>query len=87
MKKYYENTAHIIAARLAEVDEKTSPDVEKAMRLVALEFADFYAKDNSKFDRKRFLTACGIHEKRCLIPCEICGYEEAEARRKIKRKR
>ena len=51
-RKHYVAIAEIIAYRLCAKDNHPH---EIAKRL-----ADYFKRDNPKFDRERFLTACGI---------------------------
>lgn len=71
-KKDYTATAAIFAARFAQIAEdgpmgKLDPDQQLAARIyvraLACDFADRYQQDNARFDRERFLTACGLREK------------------------
>ena len=57
-RRDYVLLANVINARLS-----ARPDQEKAeaYRLIANDLADALATDNPRFDRARFLTACGVH--------------------------
>lgn len=71
-KKHYELIAHTIA-----VLRHNHHISEKAHNQIVDEFAYQLRKTNPKFDRNRFLTACGIcdgkHESiDAIIKCEVC---------------
>lgn len=65
-KKDYE----LIAEGLRELRESSKTQVYKATReqeladnkATAVHLADKFEQDNPKFDRKKFLTACGIND-------------------------
>lgn len=40
--------------------ENNSQEAEAAVRTLARRIADVFAADNSRFDRARFLKACGL---------------------------
>lgn len=54
-KKYYERIAAEFKAEVAKDDEG-----RQALYNVALQLADFFGKDNERFDEDRFLKACGF---------------------------
>lgn len=56
-KKHHEAIA---AAIRAERCGPGSPAVETALDQVASRLADYFAADNPRFDRARFLAACGV---------------------------
>jgi hypothetical protein len=53
-KRHYEDTARIIANANTHIPHKY------AIHAFAKEFADLYANDNPRFDRDRFMRACGL---------------------------
>jgi len=56
-KKHFQKAAEIIQQ---SCDLKGHPSAEKTRRLLANTFADFFQSDNARFDRARFLEACGV---------------------------
>ena len=68
-KKHYEAIAAIIASTYNNANLYTTPgykDTAKERRetleTTASRLADYFAQDNPRFDRTRFLAACGIGE-------------------------
>jgi hypothetical protein len=61
-KKHYEAIA---AAFHAYISTNTGTNIAKP---IAKDLADYFAAENPKFDRERFLAACGITHK------EGCGH-------------
>ena len=66
-KKDYERTAGILKNTFARIDrQKTAFDAvgEATARMIVTEiakdFAAYYDTDNARFDRARFLEACGV---------------------------
>lgn len=55
-KKHYEAIAFRLKYRIS--DEKLTR--ENMLSLIAESLADYFQTDNAKFDRARFLQACGI---------------------------
>lgn len=55
-RKDYVATADILDTLVSTVSEDSLPDVLDAVDA----FADMFAKDNERFDRTRFLDACGV---------------------------
>lgn len=86
-KKHYEAIAsifksyHDVQLRIDSRDlTSLESDAEyQTWRELAKRQADYFAQDNPKFNRDRFLTACGVIEKTTreqkeLKPfCNICG--------------
>lgn len=66
-RKDYERMARMIRDRLAII-RKMDGDSEwrrgafDALALLARDYADDAERDNPRFDRKRFMTACGLTE-------------------------
>lgn len=68
-KKHYESIAAVIASRVKTLEH---PEVEgyfedgsafDEVESIANELADYFATDNpAKFDRARFLRACGVSQ-------------------------
>lgn len=56
-KKTFIATAATLKAKL---DAATCAEVRETLTALAHEFADGYGRDNSRFDRARFLKACGL---------------------------
>lgn len=55
-KKHFEAAARIFRFRLAEASES-----ERLLLLsTARDFADLFSQENPRFDREKFLTACGF---------------------------
>lgn len=57
-KKHYDAIAGIITSWMYYSDETTS-----TCRAIAYDLADYFATENPKFQRDKFLTACGIETK------------------------
>lgn len=55
-RKDYVATADILDTLVSTVSEENLPEVLDAVDA----FADMFAKDNERFDRTRFLDACGV---------------------------
>ncbi len=51
----------LIAAQFAALF-RNHPDLRGFTRRIAESMADAFARDNSRFDRGRFLTACGFDD-------------------------
>jgi hypothetical protein len=62
MPKFQRRHYEVIAEIFAE-DDRQSPlfDSEERLRL-AMKFAQVFTRDNPRFDRARFLFACGVPE-------------------------
>ena len=63
-RKDYIATADILDTLVATATEESMPSILDAID----EFADMFKRDNERFDRTRFLNACGVYEKQA-----ICG--------------
>lgn len=61
-KQHYKAIAGIIAAQY-----RYAGQARRSIEVIAESYADYFAKDDPRFDRKCFLSACGIHK------CEQCG--------------
>ncbi len=59
-KKYYEMIASAIAAEHAQRKHWGEHVHNEAIESIALNLASAFAADNPKFDRARFLKACGV---------------------------
>lgn len=59
-KKHFTAVADIIAGDLACHRGDTDRTAYFAVRNVALSLSDLYARENPRFDRVTFLTACGF---------------------------
>jgi hypothetical protein len=59
-RKHYQETAAIISAERAVWDH--TPQVQTALREVAGELAAMFKRDNSRFDRSKFMEAAGFGE-------------------------
>lgn len=58
MKKDYEMIAGILRSRV--VDPPATPEALAEVTSIARHFADRLAAGSPRFDRQRFLTACGV---------------------------
>lgn len=71
-KKHYEAIAKIFRSQLRSADNHTRKEHRTIERYTtestAKEIADYFATDNPKFNRLRFLKDCGV-----LHDCEGCG--------------
>lgn len=56
-KKDYIKVAAILKSRLQRTTDVMSSVV---IRAIAADLADMFLADNDRFDRQRFLTACGL---------------------------
>lgn len=67
-RKDYERFARMIRDRVAIIRKMDDPQSEWArgafdsLALLARDFADDAERDNPRFDRKRFMSACGLTE-------------------------
>lgn len=66
-RKHYEAVAGVIRAELGDGLDLSAADRMRVPRIqslvhVARGLADVFEADNSRFDRGRFLTACGLGE-------------------------
>lgn len=63
-RKHYAATARVIRDNMERAAECSDPTAHAAAELcaraIALGMADVFAADNPRFDRERFLTACGV---------------------------
>lgn len=57
-RKDYVATADILEVLVTTATDESFPDIQDAVDA----FAEMFAKDNPRFDRKRFVEACGIIE-------------------------
>lgn len=63
-KRHYEAVARIIRANLQDPASMFSPEdySNGGVQMVAEDFAVLFHADNPRFDRARFLKACGVLE-------------------------
>ena len=64
-RKHYTEVAEIIKAEIDGIDSVNDPfgvGAHSALSNVADNLADMFKRDNSAFDRARFLDACGLGE-------------------------
>lgn len=59
-KKLYVAVASIIAAEFNKQIRLNCPTAANAIRNVAVSLAQEFTADNPRFDRTRFMTACGL---------------------------
>lgn len=59
-RKDYELLAQAVRDALYDPSVQPSTECQRAVRLVACHIADDLADDNDRFDRERFLKACGV---------------------------
>lgn len=59
-KKLYVAVASIIAAEFNKQIRLNYPTAANAVRNVAVLLAEEFTADNPRFDRARFMTACGL---------------------------
>ena len=57
-RKDYIATAEILDVLVSTATEESLPNILDAVD----EFAEMFKKDNERFDRTRFLNACGVYE-------------------------
>jgi hypothetical protein len=58
-RKHYQEVAAILKD---EIEHEPLTDSHTALRRIANELADMFKRDNSSFDRARFLRAAGLEE-------------------------
>jgi len=62
-KQHFELVARILhAAYPIEATDITKAVIEDTRRGIVYDFANAFAEENPRFDRDRFLRACGIEE-------------------------
>jgi len=61
-KKHYIAISEIVKGT-AQHDTKYTEQTIKAFKILTYQLADYFATDNPKFNRKMFLTACGIETR------------------------
>lgn len=59
-RKHYEAVADILLDSANDGAEPTYDQHDRAVLSVASRLADYFASDNERFDRGRFLKACGV---------------------------
>jgi len=59
-KRHYERIARVIALRYAEAEAISDATRVALVAGIATDLAAIMAADNPRFDRARFLAACGI---------------------------
>ena len=64
-KKHYEAIAEI----LFHPNNSTIDYIKLASREISEDLADYFATDNPRFNRTRFLTACGVEQEQ---ECAVC---------------
>jgi hypothetical protein len=65
-KKHYTAIANVLKAEYDDAMYRTEDFSEPALiQEVAENLADYFATDNPKFNRERFLGACGIDQPTC----------------------
>ena len=67
-KKHYEAIASILERMHPDEDSLSYQYELSRFTELAERLADYFATDNPRFDRVRFLTACGIEQV-----CDECG--------------
>jgi hypothetical protein len=60
-RKYYRGLANVLKSHV-DVNRCVSDDVAVATIRVCVSVADWLADDNPRFNRKKFMRACGIEE-------------------------
>lgn len=59
-KKDYEKIANVFYKTLGTIDRSWFEEATDHVERVACNMADMLAQDNPRFDRDRFLKACGV---------------------------
>lgn len=62
-RKHYAAMADLVSSRVKQMSVERHPCQSYAQRSIAQmaqEMADYFAKDNPKFNRAKFLEACGL---------------------------
>lgn len=57
-KRHYEDIAALMAREITYRPER--PNRKTTLRGVVRELVDLFARDNPRFDRERFIAACGL---------------------------
>ena len=77
-KKHYEAIAGILRYHLETYDVVTSyPEMVK----IAESLAGYFESDNPRFDRVRFLKACGIEQEELLMCNDCAGMSDSDKRK------
>lgn len=63
-RQHYKAIAEIIKEQQKEASKACGMGFSFTCKIgrLAIELADYFAKDNPRFDRERFLAACGLTE-------------------------
>lgn len=77
-KKHYEAIARSIKGTLGSY-----PESIQAMRMLTVYLASTFEVENPRFDREKFLTACGV-EQNCSVTGEPCASWEMPNTKDIK---
>jgi rRNA maturation endonuclease Nob1 len=75
-KMHFEMVARVLRERREFLtdDLNIAESAQRAeLNLVALAFASEFKRENPRFDRERFLKACGFGDDYAESACEICG--------------
>ena len=59
-RKYYQQFAELIAWRITYAEKIKEPEQRKIIKEIAHDMCELFKRDNSRFDRERFLRACSI---------------------------
>lgn len=59
-KRHYQQFANTIELLLGTIRDGFPMTAEWALRHIAIELADICQRDNPRFDRERFMKACGL---------------------------
>jgi hypothetical protein len=60
-RKHYIEVAKVIRSEVEKAEASSLlPETVQALTVLAEELADMFKADNSRFDRARFMTACGL---------------------------
>ena len=62
-KKHYQAIADIVSTHLYSMDEEIEVEGRLATVELTYKLAKYFKQDNPRFDRERFLGACGITER------------------------
>lgn len=59
-KKHFEAIAEIVANIPGGFDHIAGNDTKNARKALANELADYFQRENARFDRAKFLKACNV---------------------------
>jgi hypothetical protein len=78
-KKHYEAIASILRK---SIQQSYTLGLDNSVeKYIAQYLADYFASENPRFDRVRFLTACGIEQEEVLMCNDCAGMSDSDKRK------